>query len=415
MFRPYSLFVGHRYTRVKRKNHFISFISLTSMIGITLGVMVLITVISVMNGFSREIRKEMLSVAPHINLQTFDGVFTKWEGVLEEVKAHPRVTGATPFIAGQGMFVNQGVVHGVRLLGVLPNKINNVYPIESKMLDGDSMQELVAGDFKVVLGKKLARDLGIIVGDKVTLIIPEATMLPTGITPRVKRLTVSGIFDSGTTYDGSFGFINMHDAAKLYRNIQGITGIQIKVNDELYANKVVEELRESLEFAYYITDWTQQFAGFFDAIKMEKTVMWCILLLIIVVAAFNLVSTLVMMVTDKHSDIAILRTMGASRRGIMKIFVFQGAIIGVIGTLLGLAFGLLLAYNVTDLVDFIQKLFNVEFISKDVYFVGYVPSEIRSMDVTVICLSSLFMSFIATIYPAFKAASIQPAEALRYE
>lgn len=414
MFRPFFAFVGSRYTRAKRKNHFISFISLTSMLGIALGVMVLITVISVMNGFSKEIRVQMLSVTPHITLRQMEGPLVNWQPVLEQVMHNPEVKGAAPYILSHGMLTERTNVQPVLIRGIEPNKINDVYPLEKNLTAGN-LADLTSGSFAAVLGFELAEHLDVKIGDKVTLIVPETTVTIAGVIPRLKTLRVIGILSSGTYYDNNNIFMNLSDASKIFRMHGGITGIQIKVSDEIKTPKISRQLSKLFGGRYIVTDWTDEYSNFFKAIKMEKTVMCCILLLIIAVAAFNLVSSLVMMVTDKRADIAIMRAMGASRKSIMGVFVVQGFIIGVIGTLVGLGLGLLLASHVTSLVDMLQNLLHVQFISEDVYFIGFVPSDIRQFDVIMICSFSLVMSLLATLYPAWQAANIQPAEALRYE
>lgn len=414
MFQPFFMFVGSRYAYVKRKNHFISFISLTSMLGIAIGVTVLITVLSVMNGFNKEIRAKMLNVTPHITIQGTDGLVTNWQPVLQSILAEPGVIGAAPYILSQGLLVENGYVQPTLVRGVDPNMINDVYPLTSNIVAGD-FTLLKPGSFGVVVGKELASSLGLAIGDKLTLLIPDATVSIAGVVPKFKRLTVVAIYSTGTHYDNRNAFVNLGDAAKMFKTKHGITGIQVKVRDELLAPQIAKSINKKFEYKYWVTDWTAEYASFFDALNMEKMVMWCILCLIIAVAAFNLVSSLVMMVTDKRTDIAILRTMGATPRTIMGIFIAQGAIIGVIGTALGLAAGLLLAANITSLAEYLQTLFNVKFVAEDVYLISYVPSLIRQTDVIFVCSFSLIMSLLATVYPAWRAANIAPAEALRYE
>lgn len=415
MFRPFYAFVGYRYTRVKRKNHFISFISLTSVIGVALGVSVLITVLSVMNGFNREIRAQMLSGTPHITIGKFGEPLLDWPNLLVQLKNNRDVVGAAPFTLGQGMLSNSntGRVQGVIVKGIEPKEINEVYPLATRMRAGSLSLE--PGQFSVVMGRTLAVNMGVSIGDKVSLIVPEASVTPAGVLPRIKRFTITGIFEIGDLYDGTQIFINLADANKLFRMGAGITGLQLKIKDELTAPKVAQRLYQSLNQEYGVSDWTQDFGSFFKALHIQKTVMLFILLLIIAVAAFNLVSSLVMMVTDKRSDIAILRTLGASRPSIMGIFIAQGSVIGLIGTVCGVILGLYMASHVTGWTDFLQKSFNVELVSRDVYLVNFLPSEIHAFDVVGVALSALVMCFLATLYPAYKAAGIQPAEALRYE
>lgn len=415
MFRPFYAFVGYRYTRVKRKNHFISFISLTSVIGVALGVSVLITVLSVMNGFNREIRAQMLSGTPHITIGKFGEPLLDWPNLLLQLKNNRDVVGAAPFTLGQGMLSNSntGRVQGVIVKGIEPKEINEVYPLATRMRAGSLSLE--PGQFSVVMGRTLAVNMGVSIGDKVSLIVPEASVTPAGVLPRIKRFTITGIFEIGDLYDGTQIFINLADANKLFRMGAGITGLQLKIKDELTAPKVAQRLYQSLNQEYGVSDWTQDFGSFFKALHIQKTVMLFILLLIIAVAAFNLVSSLVMMVTDKRSDIAILRTLGASRPSIMGIFIAQGSVIGLIGTVCGVILGLYMASHVTGWTDFLQKSFNVELVSRDVYLVNFLPSEIHTFDVVGVALSALVMCFLATLYPAYKAAGIQPAEALRYE
>jgi lipoprotein-releasing system permease protein len=384
------------------------------MLGIAIGVTALITVLSVMNGFSKEIRSKMLSVTPHIILRGADGPLKQWQQVLPHVLAEPGVTGAVPYILSQGLLVENGIAQPTIVRGIDPNILDAVYPLKSNIIAG-SLNKLQSGSFTVAMGEHLAQSLRVEIGDKVTLLIPETSATIAGVTPKYKRLTVAAIFKTGTSYDDKNAFININDAARMFRMQNNISGIQIRINDEMRAPQIAQALSNKFEHIYWITDWTGDYASFFEALNMEKTVMWCILCLIIAVAAFNLVSSLVMMVTDKRSDIAILRTMGATPASVMGIFIAQGVIIGVIGTVLGLIGGLLLAYNITTIVDHIQTLLNIKFVSEDVYLISFVPSQIRQLDVVVVCSFAFIMSLLATIYPAWRAAQIAPAEALRYE
>jgi lipoprotein-releasing system permease protein len=421
MFKPFYAFVGSRYTRVKRKNHFISFISLTSVVGIALGVAVLITVLSVMNGFNTEIRAQMLNGTPHITVGKTKAPWVDWKSTMQMLSAYPNVSGVAPFIYDQGMLasVDTGRVSGALVKGVDPNQINEVYPLAKQMKHGD-LASLKSGEFNIVLGKVLANNLGVMLGDKISLIVPDVTVSLAGISARTKRFTVTGIFEIGALYDGSQVFINLDDADKIFRMQGGVSGLQLKLKDELDAPNVARALFDNLNQDHYqrefwITDWTQEFGSFFKALKIQKTVMTFILLLIITVAVFNLVSSLVMIVTDKRQDIAILRTLGASRRHIMGIFIFQGSIIGTVGMSIGVLLGLCMANYVTVWADALQSFLNVELVSKDVYLVGFLPSEIHKIDVLAIAALTLLMSLASTLYPAWRAASIRPAEALRYE
>lgn len=413
MFKPFFLYVGYKYARSKRDNHFISFISLTSMLGIALGVAVLITVLSVMNGFNKEIRAKMLTFTPHIVLRGLDGPLQNWSSLAEQIKVDSRVKTVAPYIASQGLLIESGSAQPVIIHGIDPTIPNEAYPL-TNVVSGDAAS-LNSGEFGVILGRSLAQNLGLVVGDKVTFLIPEASATIAGVKPKFKRLNVVSIYDTGTHYDDRNAFLNITDAARMFKYYDSVSGIQMQVRDEMQAVRIAQELNKQLQYKYWLVDWTTEHANFFEALNMEKVVMWCILCLIIAVAAFNLVSSLVMMVTDKRSDIAILRTMGATPRSVMGIFVSQGLIIGVIGTLLGLVFGLLLAYNVTAIAEYIQNLLNVQFVSEDVYLVSFVPSQIRQSDVVLVCSFSVIMSLLATIYPAWRAATVAPAEALRYE
>jgi len=415
MFKPLELFIGLRYTRAKRRNHFISFIALTSMVGIILGVMALITVLSVMNGFEKELRNRILGVVAHATVSEPDGALRDWPAVQGEVAHQPHVLGAAPYIEGEGMLSASQGVSGVLIRGVLPGEEPRVSDIGAKMIAG-RLEDLRPDGFGIVLGKELALRLGAWVGNKVTLVTPQVTVTPAGILPRLKRFTVVGIFEVGMyEYDNGLAVMNLADAAKLFRMGDTVSGLRLKVDDLLRAPAVAHELETKLPPGYIVSDWTQQHVNFFRAVQMEKTVMFVILLLIVAVAAFNIVSTLVMMVRDKEADIAVLRTLGATPRSIMAIFIVQGSVIGIVGTVLGGVFGVLLALNVETIVPLIEHLFHVEFLSAEVYYISELPSDLQWPDVINICGVSLVLSLVATLYPAWRAARTQPAEALRYE
>jgi lipoprotein-releasing system permease protein len=415
MFKPLELFIGLRYTRAKRRNHFISFIALTSMLGIILGVMALITVLSVMNGFEKELRNRILGVVAHATVSEPAGVLHDWPALQTTLAHQPHVLGAAPYIDGEGMLSGAQGVSGTLIRGVLPGKEAGVSDIGAKMVAGE-LANLRPGGFGIVLGKELALRLGAWVGDKVTLITPQATVTPAGILPRLKRFTVVGIFEVGMyEYDNGLAVLDLEDAARLFRLGDAVSGIRLKLDDLLHAPSIARDLSRSLPPGYVVSDWTQQHVNFFRAVQMEKTVMFVILLLIVAVAAFNIVSTLVMMVRDKEADIAVLRTLGATPRSIMTIFIVQGSVIGIVGTLLGGIAGVLLALNVETIVPIIEHLFHVEFLSADVYYISELPSDLQWPDVIKICGVSLVLSLVATLYPAWRAARTQPAEALRYE
>jgi len=412
---PYELFIGLRYTRAKRRNHFISFISLTSMLGIALGVAALITVLSVMNGFQNELRTRILGVASHVQISGPGDVLTDWQGVAALAAADPRVVAAAPYVNVQGMLTFDGAVRGAIIRGVLPDYENRVAEIGSRMKAG-TLAALKAGEFGIVLGSELARSLAVILDDKVTLIAPQGQVTPAGIVPRLKQFRVVGIFEIGMfEYDSGLALIHLEDAQKLYRMEDRVSGVRLKLHDLFQSRQVALALLPGLGANAYISDWTRSHANFFRAVQMEKTVMFIILLLIVAVAAFNIVSTLVMAVTDKQPDIAILRTLGAAPSGIMAVFMVQGALIGVIGTLIGVAGGVLLALNIGVVVPFIERLFSVQFLAKEVYYISELPSELLWGDVATIAAVSFVLSLLATLYPSWRASRVNPAEALRYE
>ncbi len=412
---PYELFIGLRYTRAKRRNHFISFISLISMLGIGLGVTALIVVLSVMNGFQDELRARILGVAAHVQITGEDNTLADWQKVAAEASRQREVVAAAPYVAAQGLLSFGQAVQGAVIRGVLPVEESRVADIGVHMKAG-RLENLQAGEFGIVLGSELARALGVGMGDKVVLIAPQGQVTPAGVMPRLKQFTVAGIFEVGMyEFDAGLALINLQDAQKLYRMGDRVSGVRLKLKDLYRAPLVVRDLSTMLTGDLYISDWTRQHANFFRAIQIEKNVMFIILLLIVAVAAFNIVSTLVMVVTDKQSDIAILRTLGASPASIMKIFIVQGALIGVIGTLLGVVGGVVLALNVDVVVPAIERTFGIHFLAKDVYYISELPSKLQWGDVTVIGSVSLVLTLLATLYPSWRASRTNPAEALRYE
>jgi lipoprotein-releasing system permease protein len=416
MFRPAAIFIGLRYTRAKRRNHFISFISLMSMLGIALGVLVLITVLSVMNGFDNEIKKRVFSMVPAVTVSSVTNAITNWQEAEKMIQASPSVTAVAPFVSGEVMLTNAGFVSPVMLLGIEPSQEQYISQLANKMVAGN-LSDLAAGRYNIILGEELADHLNAVVGDKITVITPQVSLSAAGVIPRFKRFRVSGIFyaGSGFGFDNSWSFIHLTDAQKLFIMGTSISGIHVSIQNVYAASNVSEQLAQALGPSARVTDWSEQFGEYFRAVNMEKTMMFFILMLIIAVAVFNLVCTLVMVVNDKKADIAILRTLGATPNMILSIFIVQGAIIGVIGTLLGVAGGVALAHNVTDVVNWIEHVFHVQFISSNIYFVNYLPSEVESPDVWKISIASLVFSLMATLYPAWQASCTDPVEALRYE
>jgi lipoprotein-releasing system permease protein len=413
--RPYELLIGLRYTRAQRRNHFISFISMISMLGIALGVAALIIVLSVMNGFQKEIRARILGITPHLQVTSENGQVSNWHPILDIVSAHPEVQGASPYITGQGMLSQDENVQGVMVRGILPEGENKLTGLGDKMKAG-KLSELRAGEFGIVLGSDLARALGAHVGDNILLITPQGQITPAGMIPRLKQFHVVGIFEIGMSpYDNALALIHLNDAQKLYRMGDAISGISARLKDLDRAQRVSMELEGQLPNNLYATDWTRQNANYFRAVQMEKKMMFIILSLIVAVAAFNIVSTLVMAVTDKQADIAILRTLGASPSSIMKIFMVQGVLIGLVGAVIGVISGVIIALNIGTIVPFIEHILGVQFLAKDVYFITDLPSDLQKSDVIVVAAFSFAISLLATLYPSWRASKIQPAEALRYE
>ncbi len=414
---PYELLLGWRYTRAgraSRRNGFISFISGVSMLGIALGVAALIIVLSVMNGFQREVRDRMLGVVSHIEIYAAGGgALPDVEALRTRVQAHGEVLGTAPFISAQALLARGEDMKGVLVRGIEPA----LEPQVSDLQSGQEgvLQTLVPGQFQLVAGRDLAMAIGAQPGEQVTLISPSGQVTPAGAMPRLKQMRLAGLFSSGHyEYDSALVLMHVQDAARLFR-LEGPTGLRVKLRDLHEARAVAQDLQQALGSGYYVRDWTQQNRTWFAAVQVEKRMMFIILTLIVAVAAFNLVSTLVMTVTDKRADIAILRTLGASPRSIMGIFVVQGAAVGVIGTFSGLALGLLVAFNIDVIVPALERLFNASFLPKDIYLISRMPSEPLASDIVPIAVISLILAFVATLYPSWRASRVNPAEALRYE
>ena len=412
----YEWVIGWRYTRAAKRagrNTFISFISMISMAGIALGVAALIIVLSVMNGFQKEVRDRMLSVLSHIEIEA-DGGMPDWQSVAQTALQHADVRAAAPFVSAQAMLARDDRVRGVLLRGVLPGVEENVTAMAATLRQGN-LAQLRPGEFDIVLGGELARAMGVGTGDKVMVIVPQGTVTPAGVLPRLRAFTVVGIFDSGHfEFDSSLALIHIEDAQKLLRLI-GPSGVRLKLSDMQLAPRVANDLAGKFGPHMYVRDWSSQNRNWFAAVQTEKRMMFIILTLIIAVAAFNLVSTLVMTVTDKQADIAILRTMGAKPWSIMKIFMMQGLVIGIIGTLSGVGLGCLIAANIDVIVPFIERLVGTQFLPRDIYFINALPSDLRMTDVLRIGAISFSLALLSTLYPSWRAAKVKPAEALRYE
>jgi len=419
MFKPIELFISLRYTRRKRKSGFVSFISVSSILGIMLGVAALIVVLSVMNGFQRELRTTILGVVSHVQIIGSAGKLGNWESLRErisDINSPVTIEGVAPFVSGEALFSRGPTVHGAMIRGVSPDEEITVSDLSRNMVAGE-FKTLRAGSFRVILGVDLARSLGVTVGEKVLLITPQGQVTPAGVMPRLKQFTVSGVFEmKNYQYDSALALINIEDAQKLFRMRPGeVTGVRLKLSDIDSAPALTSLLNAELPDNVFATDWTRSHATFFRAIQIEKRVMFIILLLIVAVAAFNIVSTLVMVVTDKRADIAILRTLGATQGQILRIFISQGAIIGVMGTILGLTMGLLVSMNIDVIVPAIESFFGTQFLAKDVYYIAEIPSEVDPSDVISICVVSFALTILATIYPSVKASRVKPTDALRYE
>ena len=412
---PFELYAGLRYTRAKRRNHFISFISAASMAGIAEGAMALITVLSVMNGFERELRTRILGMASHATISAFEGGLSGWQDAAKKAETHKEIVAVAPYIEGEGMIRVGSELSGTLLRGIDPERESRVNEVAQHMKAGQ-LTDLKPGEYKIVLGYEIAQAMGVGPGDKVDLMIPQASVTPAGVLPRFRRFTVAGVFKVGMyEYDRGMVLINLQDAQTLLRMGDNVTGVRLKLHDLFEAPRVAHELAQDMAGIYFVSDWTRSHANFFRAVKTEKMVMFIILSLIVGVAAFNIVSTLVMVVQDKQADIAILRTLGASPRSIMAIFMVQGSIIGVVGTLLGVVGGIALALNVERIVPLLEMLMGGPVLAPDVYYISDLPSELKWSDVTKISILSLTLGLLSTIYPAWRASRVQPAEALRYE
>ena len=412
---PLEVFVGLRYTRAKRRNHFISFITMISMLGIALGVMALIVVLSVMNGFEKELRGRILGMVSHVTVSSFRGPLQDWQTLREETLEHPAVIGGAPYTEAEAMISNLSSVSGALIRGIDPEYESEVSEIHENMEFGE-LSDLVAGDYGIILGSGLANTLDVVPGDRVTMITPQATSSPLGFLPRLRRFKVVGIFEIGVyEYDRSSAIIHYEDASRLFRLDGGVSGLRLKLDDLDLAPQVRQDLKQSIGLEYWVSDWTLRHSNYFKAVRTEKTVMFIILSLIVAVAAFNIVSTLVMVVTDKQSDIAILRTLGMSPLSIMWVFMVQGTLIGLIGTLLGLVSGVVIASHIDVIVPALEQFFQTQFLPRGVYPITDLPAEMKQSDIIKITLLSFGISIVATLYPALRASKTRPAEALSYE
>ncbi len=415
MFRPKELFIGLRYTRAKRRNGFVSFIALISMLGIALGVAALIVVLSVMNGFGKELRERTLGMTAHATISGQDGTLQDWQSLRQRVASHPSVLESAPFTQNEAMLSNRNRVSGAIIRGILPDMEPLVSEIGDKMISGQ-LANLKPGEFNIILGRELANAMGVYEGDKITVITPQANVTPVGVMPRLRRFTVSGVFEAGMhQFDRSMAIMHIEDAQKLFSMNDRVEGLRLKLKDMFDAHLVTRELNYVVGEDYWVRDWTKMHSNLFKALKTEKVVMFIILLLIVAVAAFNIISTLVMTVNDKQADIAILRTIGMTPRSLMWVFMIQGTVIGVIGTLIGVCIGVPVAVNVSEIVTFIETLMQTKFLPADVYYITDIKSDLHVSDVLIYSASAFGLSVIATIYPAWRAARVQPAEALRYE
>jgi lipoprotein-releasing system permease protein len=411
----YELMVGLRYTRARRRNRFIGVNSAVSMIGIAVGVWALIVVLSVMNGFQKEVRTRILGVVSHLQIIADDNRLADWQSVAKVAAQHPRVVATAPFVQAQAMLSNGQSMRGAVVRGILPEEEEKVADLARHMRAG-SLGALRAGEFGVVLGADLARALGVLRGDKIALIAPQGIVTPAGVIPRLKQFTVAGVFEAGLAdADSGLALVHLQDAQTLYQLGPAVSGVRLKLDDLFAARTVAHELLSKLPPDVFASDWTRSHANFFRAVEIEKRMMFLILGLIVLVAAINIISTLVMAVTDKQADIAILRTLGAAPRSILQIFMVQGMVLGVVGTLAGVLVGVVTALNIDVIVPAIERALSIKFLSKEVYLIPDLPSDLQMNDVVSIALMALALSFVATLYPSWRAGRVNPAEALRYE
>jgi len=415
MFRPKELYIGLRYTRAKRRNGFVSFIALISMLGIALGVAALIVVLSVMNGFGNELKMRTLSMTAHATVTGYDGKLRDWQAMRTRLQNEKHIIGTAPYTQNEAMLSFRSRVSGALLRGIIPTLETEVSDIDTKMVSGE-LKDLQPGKFDIILGKELATALGVYEGEYITVITPQTSVTPVGVLPRLRRFKVVGVFEAGMhEFDRTLAYIHMQDAQKLFATGTSVSGLRLKLDDMFKAPQIAYDLDKKVGEDFWVKDWTRLHTNLFKALRTEKVVMFIILMLIVAVAAFNIISTLVMTVNDKQSDIAILRTIGMTPGSLMKIFIIQGMLIGLIGTMLGVMLGVPLALNVGDIVSFIEHLFHTKFLPADVYYITEIKSDLHTADVFVYAISAFMLSVLATIYPAWRASRIQPADALRYE
>lgn len=415
MFQPKEVFIGLRYTRAKRKNHFVSFIAFISIAGVALGVFALIVVLSVMNGFGNELRNRTLSMTSHATVTGLDGHLDQWQQMANTAKQQEGVEAVAPYIRKEVMLSNGRRVGGSLVRGINPELEMTVSTVSSKMISG-LMTDLRPGEYGIVLGRELANTLGVFEGDKVTVITPQASVTAVGVMPRLRRFTVVGVFEVGMhQFDSAMSYMHIDDAARLFKLENKVNGVRLKLTDLFEAQAIASRLDKALGEDYWVRDWTRQHSNFFKALKTEKTVMFIILLMVVAVAALNIVSTLMMTVTDKESDIAILRALGITPRSVMVIFIIQGAVIGLFGTMIGVALGVPVALNVFEIVSWLEQLFSTDFLPDDVYYISDVVADVQAKEVITYAVSAFVVTILATIYPAWRASKTPPAEALRYE